>query len=148
LTVEIKDSQFNQNNNMGAYFADNVAGTVTGSSFSKNNNHGALVEALLLGATNHMTFRNCVFSANFRGIITSGNGINAAFTQITDSEVSDSVNAGVTSQTASIVTLSNTTVARNGTGLFVSGGTIRSFQDNRVYGNTTDGSFTSNIGKL
>jgi hypothetical protein len=123
-----------------------MSGIASGSTFNKNM-LGVFAQPTAAGAPCNMTFRNCVFSANSSyGFGTGGIG-GATVAQITDSEVSDNGNSGVLVQGFGTVTLSNTTVTRNGTGLNVMGGTLRSFQDNRVYGNTVDGSFTSTVTK-
>jgi parallel beta helix pectate lyase-like protein len=47
-----------------------------------------------------------------------------------------------------VITLSNTTVTDNTTGLTTSGGTIVSYGNNRVYGNTTEGAPTSTVPQI
>ncbi len=146
VTVEIDASRFEQNST-GAAFADNVSGTVSGSSFSGNSFVGVFTQPGPSGP-NNMTFRNCVFSANATAALVAGlTGGAAVLTQVTDSEISDNPGSGVLSQPGATITLSNTTITRNGTGIFNNGGATQSFQENRLYGNTTDGSFLSTIGK-
>lgn len=148
VTVEIDGSRFDQNSE-GAVFTDNVRGTVSGSSFSRNASVGAFVQPETSGATNNMTFRNCVFSANANaGLVLGAVAGTTTLTQVTDSEFSDNSGAGIQTQPASTAQVSNTTITRNGTGVAnVSGGISRTFQDNRLYGNTVDGAFSSTIGK-
>jgi hypothetical protein len=88
-----------------------------------------------------------VFSSNSSdGLITGLTAGTTTQTLVADSEVSYNGHNGVQAQTASTVTMSNTTVTHNeNLGI---GGNTRSFQDNRLYGNTTDGSFVATIGKL
>jgi hypothetical protein len=71
----------------------------------------------------------------------------AVLTQVTDSGDIGQPGSGVNSQPGATVTLSNTTITRNGTGIFNNGGVTQSFQENRLYGNAIDGSFSSTIGK-
>ena len=82
-----------------------------------------------------------------RSLPDSLGGGSLAQAQVTDSEISDNPGSGVLSQPGATITLSNTTITRNGTGIFNNGGATQSFQENRLYGNTTDGSFLSTIGK-
>jgi hypothetical protein len=147
LTVEIDGSRFDRNGS-GAQFEDNVRGVVSNSSFNGNLVGGAFVQAATSGTTANLSFRNCVFSGNSYGIMV-GVITESNVAQITDSEVSDNGN-GVVAQPFGTVTLSNTTVTRNGVGVSTPGvpaGEVRSFQDNRLYGNATDGVFTSTITK-
>jgi hypothetical protein len=97
-----------------------------------------------------MTFRNCVFSANLYGLVGGGAAGTTTETQVTDSEVSYNAIIGALAQDQSTVTLSNTTVTHNSTGVAAGGtGDIRSFQDNRVSGNSVDdGTFTTTLGKI
>lgn len=143
VTVEIAASRFDQNNT-GTVFGDNVAGTVSGSTFNKNSFVGAFTQPGTSGATNNVTFRNCVFSRNAGAALVAGlNAGTTTVTQVTDSEISDNPNVGVTPQLAATVTISNSTITRNGVGIDNNAGTSQSFKDNRLYGNTTDGAFST-----
>ena len=142
VTVEIDGSRFDQNST-GAAFVDNVAGTVSGSSFSKNSFVGAFTQPGT--GTNNMTFRNCVFSANVTAGLVPGGGSGTVVTQVTDSEISDNPGVGVQPQTGATATFSSTTITRNGAGVNNNGGTSQSFKDNRLYGNTADGAFSTTI---
>jgi len=148
LTVEIDGSRFEQNG-YGAFFGSNVSGVISASRFSNNSLFGAASQPFVSGDTNNLTFRNCVFSANASaGIIAGGIAGTTNVLQLTDSEISDN-NFGLAANLGTVATLSNTTVTRNGLGIrALNGSSVQSFQDNRLYGNSTDGSFTSNIGKL
>jgi hypothetical protein len=61
-----------------------------------------------------------------------------------DSVASGNANVGVRAVGASVIRLSNMSIVHNGTGMdALSGGTLASFEDNRVTGNTvTDGTPT------
>jgi hypothetical protein len=143
LTVAIDGTRF-IGNTYGAVLRENVAGVVTGSGFS-GSYMGALAQPIAGGSSNRLTFRDCTFSANQHGIVTGGFPGTSGVVQITDSEVSENTTVGVIAQAQSTVTLSNTTVTRNTTGI---SGFVRSFQDNRLYGNGTDGTFSATLTKL
>jgi hypothetical protein len=157
VTVEIDGSRFDQNI-YGADIFDNVVGVASNSSFSKNVGSGVSIGTVNVGNATKMTFRNCVFSANHCGLCQDGSGSTATIAQVTGSEVSDNDFGVAVEGLGGIVTLSNTTVTRNGAGIFI--GTlvnppppgyvpsvVQSFQDNRLYGNTTDGTFSSTLTK-
>jgi hypothetical protein len=142
LAVEIDRTRF-IGNTYGAVLRENVAGVVTGSSFS-GSYMGALAQPIVSGSSNKLTFRDCTFSTNQHGIVTGGFPGTTGVVQVTDSEVSENTTVGVIAQAQSTVTLSNTTVTRNATGV---SGAVRSFQDNRLYGNTADGTFSAILTK-
>jgi hypothetical protein len=145
LTVVIEGSHFDRNTNLGGIFRDNVSGSVSGSSFSKNGN-GLFLQPSAAGATTRMTIRDCVLSSNDVGFVAGGYAGTVVVAQLSDSEISDNVTSGVQAQVGSNVTLSNTTVTRNGVGLSASGGaSLQSYQDNRVHSNTANGAFTGTL---
>jgi hypothetical protein len=140
VTVGIENSHFDQNG-AGAEFVDSVVGVVTASTFSANT-EGVMVHAFNAGQVSHVTLRNCVISGNGNGGLTAGWPGSTSVVAITDSEISDNKNIGVRAQEASFVTLSNTTVTRNGIGIYSAYGGLVSYQDNRLDLNTTNGTFT------
>lgn len=150
VSIQIENSHFDGNDGAGAFFENGGGGGVSGvinrSSFSGNFD-GVYAEPGAGGAPNALTFRNCVFSANSRfGLVLGAVPGATTYTQITDSEISDN-QYGLRSDTNETVVLSNTTITRNGTGIVNFGGSTISYQDNRLYGNATDGSFSTTLGK-
>jgi hypothetical protein len=144
-SVDIDESVFDANN-VGGAFVDNAAGTVSRSSFSRNAFVGNFVQPGSASSAN-MNFVDCVFSGNANGFI-AGGGTGTTKAQLTRADISDNTNYGIAGQNSSVTVVTDSTVTRNGTGLiFPGGGTIASFGDNRLYGNTTNGAFSGTIGK-
>lgn len=99
-----------------------------------------------LTATNHVrvNMRDVTIAHNSTGMSTSGtdNIINA------DNVMVSFAGTGVQSSSGSTVRLSNSVITQNATGLNPNSGAIVSMAGNSVTGNTTDGAFTSTVGKL
>lgn len=145
IIVDVDSSRFEQNS-VGALLTGSLTGMVIRSSFSGNTNDGAFL--LYTGSPDEsiaLTFRNCIFASNvYAGFRTSGDQLMA---QIVDSETSDN-GYGVSASNGARIVVSGTGITRNGTGLDLqTAGTIKSFGDNRLFDNATDGAFTSTLSK-
>jgi hypothetical protein len=88
--------------------------------------------------------RNVMISHNNIGIQTSGNDniVNADNIMITFA------GNGAVSNPSSTIRLSNSVITQNVTGLSLNGGAIVSMSGNAVFGNSSDGAFSSTAGKL
>jgi len=65
---------------------------------------------------------------------------------IRDSTIGNNQTTGISATSAgAVVRLTRSTVTANGTGLSVTGGSLFSYSDNSIDGNTTDGSATNTI---
>ena len=95
------------------------------------------------------TLTDCVTSGNLNNGVTVSTSSVAARVQVNNCVVSDNGLYGLLSSGAfSTVLMSNDSIFQNGTGVSVlSGGVISSFGNNRISGNTTNGSPTSTIGQ-
>ena len=149
VTIEINNSRFD-GNAVGMNIGDNIRGVISGSSFNYNTTGFRAQNSA--GALNNVTLRDCVISRNsFFGIDTGGDigETNATMVQVTDCEISDNVEFGIIPGRGSVVTVSNTTLTRNGSAAvsLSSGGIANTFSDNRVYANGVDGTFTATITK-
>ena len=81
-------------------------------------------------------------------VIAGSRNIDSHASQITRSSVVNNVNTGVLADgsATSVALLSNTLVSGNGTGLASAGGAqLDTYKNNSVNGNTTDGTFTTQI---
>jgi hypothetical protein len=87
-------------------------------------------------------------AGNATGIHAAGGPAGGVLIQITRSSVVNNVNTGVLADgsATSVALLSNTLVSGNGTGLASAGGAqLDTYKNNSVNGNTTDGTFTTQI---
>jgi hypothetical protein len=141
IAVDVERTQFSQNY-YGAVFGDNVSGVVSQSSFNGNGASGAYVQPLLSGGVAVLTMRNSVFSANAGHGIVVGHPLNPSLVhvQIIGCEISEN-DIGIYNGAAGFAYVSDTNVTRNQTG--VNGG--GTFQDNRLYLNVDDGSFSATV---
>ena len=121
----------------GVYVHPGTGVTVTGELDNvrlEKNRLGLRVED---GAT--VTVKNSSATGNLRGFVANSTSI--AATIVLDScTISGNTNTGVTSTGAlATVRMSNNTVTGNVVGLAITGGTIQSAVNNRIFGNGTDG---------
>jgi parallel beta helix pectate lyase-like protein len=86
------------------------------------------------------TVRNSVFAHSATGVQVSAPFNNPAVLIIEDCFITDN-QQGVLAQSPSTIIVSSSTITDNGTGL-VAYGTLLSFGNNRLSGNSTDGTFT------
>lgn len=115
-TATIANSRF-ENNFVGVRANDRSAVTITGSVASGNTNGG-----FSAGSTTdpvEINLEGCVASNNGFGVVANG--------------------------AAATVRTSNSFITHNGTGISAAGGSVVSFGNNRIAGNTTNGAPTSTI---
>ncbi len=143
--------------NTGTGQAATTSSVFVSNSDFRNNCGGAVCFHPTAGLTDKQTTPNTVMQGNLHGVradndtslavqnsVVSGN-TNSGFTAVSStttfaidgSVASGNGTIGVDSQSSAIVRVSNTLVTRNATGLSNSGGTVESFGNNRVRGNTT-----------
>lgn len=146
-TVTVKDSIIRNNANSangGGIFVK-PAGGATGSllvdnSLLSSNKFGVRIE----DANTSAVIRNssAVDSPNGSGFV----ALNSAQMSIDSSTASGNNTAGVNSQNSAVIYLSNSVMTRNNPGIYVSGGSVISFGNNRNQGNIANGAPTSTVG--
>jgi len=88
------------------------------------------------------------FVNNAGNAIVAGAVSRAVSVSLDGCSISNSAGSGITANAMSTVRISNDIVTGNSTGLQAAGGSIVSFGNNRVQGNTTNGAPTSTIGQI
>jgi hypothetical protein len=125
----VQESVF-RNNNFGLNFAPgSTASLAVDQSFFQGNNSSGM---LIVGGTGRVS--NTVMSGSDRGAELQNAGTEVTFQRC---EASSNAQVGLIVFTGGVLRVSESTVTRNGTGLHNSGGTLESFGNNAVRGNTS-----------
>ena len=149
--VSISESGVANNTNTGGILVNPAAGfaakvTITNSLVSNNINFGLKLDTTgIVGSSINATVSNTVFSNDGNGILVTS-PINTGTSQLflRDSVVTNNASNGViVSGPGSTVRVANTSITGNGTGIVTFNTGIKSYGDNYLDGNTTDGSFTA-----
>ncbi|MEO8676636.1 MAG: hypothetical protein ABI569_13745 [Casimicrobiaceae bacterium] len=148
LTVSVERTQF-ERNSTGAIFGDGVIGTVRESSFTVGG-AGVAAVPVTAGRSAKVELRDSTISDNSGIGVQAGSVAGATATVSVVSSLVSGNGTGVFGQgSGNTVYVSDATLTRNVTGVSaVSSGAVVSFGDNRLMNNTSNGAFTSTIGKL
>ena len=149
--VTISESGVGSNSTTGGILVGPAAGfsakvTISNSLVSNNINSGLRLDTTgIVGSSITATVENTVFSNDGTGIlVTSPVNTGAAKLSLFDSTVTHNAAYGViASGPGSTVRVGNTKITGNGTGVATFNTAMKSYGDNYVDGNTTDGSFTA-----
>jgi len=136
LAVSVARSRF-EGNYIGMYLLDNIKGVVADSIVRRSVYAAGYIQTGTVGAPTRVTFQRCTISANFYGLFFGYISGDPTVVEVTDSEISDHIGAGVYTETQGIAYFTNTKITGNGAGIDTAlfGGTAISFRDNLVYGN-------------
>ncbi len=91
------------------------------------------------------TIRDSVFTRNTTGVKTTGS---TSIINIENSLLSFAQTVALQASTGSTIRVSSSTIMQNVTGLNANGGQIVSLEDNNLFGNGTDGTFTASQSKV
>jgi hypothetical protein len=149
--VAISESGIASNVNTGGILVSPAAGfsakvTITNSLISNNINFGMKLDTTgIVGSSISATVENSVFSNDSTGIlVTSPINTGTAKLALFDSAVTHNVLYGlIASGPGTTMRVGNTKITGNGTGITTFNTAIKSYGDNYLDGNTTDGSFTA-----
>ncbi|MFA6117817.1 MAG: right-handed parallel beta-helix repeat-containing protein [Sphingomonas sp.] len=149
--VTISESGVASNANTGGILINPAAGfsakvTITNSLVSDNINFGLKLDTTgIVGSSINATVSNTVFSNDSTGILVTS-PVNTGTSQLflRDSVVTHNTYYGViASGPGSTVRVANTSITDNATGIAMFNTAMKSYGDNYLDGNTTDGSFTA-----
>ncbi|HEV2447211.1 MAG TPA: hypothetical protein VGS58_14865 [Candidatus Sulfopaludibacter sp.] len=119
------------------------AGSCALSDVRIRNAHNSGVGAAVLANGGKVSLTNCILTDSDVGVATPENGLaQVDSTTIQFNTIGVSTNGNQTGQPAGAVRLSNSAITDNGIGLQVAGGSIVSFGNNRIFGNSTNGNPT------
>jgi hypothetical protein len=122
---------------------DSVSAHNTSSNFSANAPSGG-------GINTYLTIENSAAVGSMFGIAASAGGVTgSSYVSVVNSVVAYNTSYGLAASTNGVIVLANSTVTQNATGLIASsGGILRSYGNNRVFSNTTNGTPTSTLPPL
>jgi hypothetical protein len=145
-TLNVTDSWIRNNTTGGVRVAPGVAGSaraVLNRVYLLGNGRGLRAE----GGASVVVSNSVASGSTGNGFI--GNDPSRAVDLMIETSVSSgNAAAGVFAGASTNIRISNNNITKNGTGLLTAGGTIVSFGNNAVAGNTTDGAPSSTIGKM
>jgi len=135
---------------------NNDSGLVNGTGSTTNSNtviensrfEYNAADALLVGAsTASVSVRNSVFANNFEGINASSSVNAKPVLVVVDTCTIDHNSFGLTAGNAgsAIIRVTDSTIDHNSTGMFIVGGTIESYGNNRVLANTNGSTFSGTV---
>ena len=149
--VTISESGGTGSANTGGILVNPAAGfsakvTITNSLVSNNTNFGLKLDTTgIVGSSINATVGNTVFSNNGTGVLVTS-PVNTGTSQLflRDSVVTHNTSYGViASGPGTTVRVGNTSITDNATGIATFNTAIKSYGDNYLDGNGTDGSFTA-----
>jgi len=135
---------------------NNDSGLVNGTGSTTNSNtviensrfEYNAADALLVGAgTASVSVRNSVFANNFEGINASSSVNAKPVLVVVDTCTIDHNSFGLTAGNAgsAIIRVTDSTIDHNSTGMFIVGGTIESYGNNRVLANANGSTFSGTV---
>lgn len=149
--VTISESGVGGNANTGGILVNPAAGfsakvTISNSLVSNNTNFGLKLDTTgIVGSSINATVTNTVFSNDGTGVLVTS-PVNTGTSQLflRDSVVTHNVSYGIiASGPGSTVRVGNTSITDNATGIAMFNTAMKSYGDNYLDGNTTDGAFTA-----
>jgi len=145
LHIDVDRTQVERNAIGMVVDGDGAVGTLRNGGFSENGT-ALWIAPTAAGASARFEVRRISFSANGAGLIVGGNAGTTARAAVVKSLVAGSAGVGVSTAVGGTTWISDTTITRNATGLQQTGGGASvSFMNNRLFGNTSDGAFSSSV---
>lgn len=146
-TASIDHCRLEGNSGSGLSADNNSRVTIRDSIAANNAVAGFSSIANASGATADLNIENCLATSNGSlGIAASGSGGGRARVSVSNSTVTNNP-TGISAVISSTIHVANTTITRNTTGLLPDGGSLISFGDNKLFSNTSNGTFTSTVAK-
>ncbi len=147
LQVEIDRSQFDRNTTGVSFTGNSTRGAIRDSIINGGSTGVALLPDVS-GATASVQIRSTMIAKNAAAGVTVSPATGAAAVLNLFDELLTDNGIGLEVQAGGSAYVNDSTFTRNGTGVATSGGgTAVSAGDNRLVGNTTNGGFTSIVGK-
>jgi hypothetical protein len=143
LKVVVNNSSFDGNPTGVRFTGSSALGEIRGSTLSGGTT-GALLQPNIGAAVSRIDFIESTVTKNSGAGILAGGSAGTANVSLTSSLVSGN-GTGVQASANGNVFLTDSTITRNATGLATAGGAIASGTENRLYNNTTNGSFGSTV---